>query len=96
MEPKIVLITGCSEGGIGDKLAQVFHRRGHKVFATARNLTKVEHLRAMGMATIQLDVVNPKSVKEAVAQVTKITGGKLDILINNSGAGMFSIADFHN
>lgn len=86
---KSVLITGCSEGGIGDALAKAFHSRGLCVIATARDLKKIEHLRALGIEhLIPLDVVDPDSISEAVATVSKFTGGTLDFLVNNSGAGM--------
>src|SRR5579871_3118794 len=84
---RTVLITGCSEGGIGDALAQEFHRRGLRVFATARNLKKVEHLSHAGIEVFQLDVVDEASIRNAVETVTNLTGGTLDILINNSGSG---------
>ncbi|KAH8200792.1 hypothetical protein TruAng_005029 [Truncatella angustata] len=82
-----VLITGCSEGGIGFALAQEFHRRGLRVFATARNLSKVQHLHDAGLEIIQVDVVDQASIRDAVAAVSKLTGGTLDILVNNAGGG---------
>lgn len=82
-----VLITGCSEGGLGFALAQEFHRKGLRVFATARNLAKVQHLRDAGLEIIQVDVVDQTSVRGAVAAVSKLTGGTLDILVNNAGGG---------
>jgi 1-acylglycerone phosphate reductase len=88
MAPMTVLITGCSAGGIGDALAQSFHQKGHRVFATARNLSKVEHLKSMGIETVQLDVVDVSSLKNAVASVDKATAGRLDVLINNAGISM--------
>ncbi len=84
---KSVLITGCSAGGIGDELAQSFHRRGLRVFATARNLSKIQHLKEMGMDVIELDVTDAGSRKNAVERVKAATGGSLDILINNAGGG---------
>jgi 1-acylglycerone phosphate reductase len=84
---KSVLITGCSEGGIGDALAQEFHRKGLRVFATARDLTKIEHLKAMSLEVLQLDVTSQESIRHAVEAVQKATGEKLDFLVNNAGAG---------
>jgi NADP-dependent 3-hydroxy acid dehydrogenase YdfG len=84
---KTVLITGCSAGGIGDALAQSFHRRGLQVFATARNLSKIEHLKKMGMETLELDVADPISVQNALNQVELLTRSTLDILVDNSGFG---------
>lgn len=84
---KSVLITGCSAGGIGDALAQSFHHRGLRVFATARNLSKVQHLKEMGLEVVELDVTDASSRKSAAEQVKASTGGTLDILINNAGGG---------
>lgn len=83
---KTVLITGCSEGGLGDVLAQEFHSRGYRVFATARNPNKMAHFHALGIETLVLDVLSQDSIKAAVEQVSKLTD-KLDILVNNSGGG---------
>lgn len=87
MGQKTVLITGCSEGGIGDALAKAFHKKGLRVFASARNTAKVQHLKDMGLEILQLDVTDEESIKRAVSTVKAATGGYLDILVNNSGAG---------
>jgi hypothetical protein len=87
MGQKSVLITGSSEGGIGDALARTFHKKGLRVFATARNLTKVQHLKELGLEILPLDVTDGASIKQAVESVKAATGGTLDILVNNSGGG---------
>jgi 1-acylglycerone phosphate reductase len=84
---KYALITGCSEGGIGDAIAIEFHKKGIEVIATARDPTKMEHLKVMGFHTVKLDVVSQESIDAAVKEVEKITGGRLDFLVNNSGLG---------
>lgn len=87
MSPKSVLITGCSEGGIGDALAKEFSRRGLRVFATARDAAKMKHLKELGLETIPLDVIDKDSLRNAVETVRTATGGTLDFLVNNSGSG---------
>jgi 1-acylglycerone phosphate reductase len=87
MVSKSVLITGCSEGGIGCALAKEFHREGLRVFATARNLAKVELLKNLGLEVLPLDVVDEASIKQAAESVRALTGGTLDFLVNNSGYG---------
>ncbi|KAF3927929.1 hypothetical protein ABW20_dc0107621 [Dactylellina cionopaga] len=82
--PKSVFITGCSHGGMGDALAQEFHRRGLKVFASARNLKKTAHLVEMGIQVVELDVLDDNAIQAAVKVVGESTGGKLDYLINNA------------
>jgi 1-acylglycerone phosphate reductase len=98
MPQKTVLITGCSEGGIGAALAVEFHSRGHRVFATARDTAKMASLAGLGIETLALDVTSGTSISEAAGTVrekllsssgntnagTRITP-KLDILINNAG-----------
>ena len=85
--PQTVLITGCSEHGLGDALAQALHKRGYRVFATARNPSKISHFEALGIETLLLDVLEAKSIAACVSAVEKLTGGSLDMLINNSGTG---------
>ena len=90
---KSALITGCSEGGIGDALAQAFQRKDLHVFATARSLGKIAHLSKLPHVTcIALDVTSSESIAAAVDIVSKETGGKLDFLINNAGLGIVAPA----
>jgi 1-acylglycerone phosphate reductase len=87
MSKKTVLITGASAGGIGDALAQEFHSRGLRVFATARSLERIQHLEEMGMEVWILDVTSKESINETAARVRELTGGSLDFLVNNAGVG---------
>lgn len=81
-ENRTVLITGCSDGGLGAALAISFHNAGCHVYATARNVAKMEHLTSLGIETLSLDVQSDSSIAECVAKVPS-----LDILVNNAGAG---------
>src|ERR1700744_3574332 len=85
--PRTVLITGCSDGGLGAALAMAFHKRGDRVIATARDPAKMTSLAAQGIETLALDVVSEASIKSAVAHVSAKTGGALDVLVNNAGRG---------
>lgn len=79
-----VLITGCSAGGIGSELALEFQRRGLRVFATARTLSKMDHLKDLpNVALLRLDVTDQSTIDAAVAAVRAT--GNLNHLINNSG-----------
>jgi len=80
-----VLITGCSKDGIGDALAQEFLSRGFRVFATASDLRKIQHLKELGYETLALDVTAEKSIRKAAKIVWEETGGVLHYLINNAG-----------
>ncbi|KAJ3555510.1 hypothetical protein NM688_g2540 [Phlebia brevispora] len=81
----IVLITGCSAGGLGESLALAFHAKGCRVFATSRTLSSMEQLRVAGIDTFELDVTKTESIVAARERVEGATGGKLDILVNNAG-----------
>ena len=85
--PKKILITGCSSG-IGAALAQEFHKRGHRVIATARRLESLQALQSQGVRTLALDVNDGASIANAMVAVEK-EAGHLDILINNAGYGQF-------
>ncbi|KAL8832649.1 MAG: hypothetical protein Q9170_004789 [Blastenia crenularia] len=84
---KYALIIGCTPGGIGYALATEFQDRGFHVIATARKESLLDDLRSKGMSALQLDVTSERSIAECRSQVEQITGGKLDILINNAGRG---------
>ncbi|KAG6009435.1 hypothetical protein E4U21_002350 [Claviceps maximensis] len=84
-KPKNVLITGCTPGGIGYALAREFHVKGHLVIATARRDEIVDLLRNDGMVALSLDVTNQDSITSCLDEVVKMTGGGLDMLVNNAG-----------
>lgn len=84
---RTVLITGCSEGSLGSHLALAFHKAGWRVFASARNLSKLKYAQTAGIETIQLDVTSDESIAKAFSQVSDLTSGSLDLLLNNAGAG---------
>jgi len=82
-----ILITGCSSG-IGQALALEFKKRGHTVFATARQPAALQALTAMGLHAVELDVTRADSIAHALAQI-QAQAGRLDMLINNAGYGQF-------
>lgn len=83
---KTVLITGCSDGGLGAALAVAYHEAGYRVLASSRNISKMAALNAMGIATLTMDVMSEDSISACVSEVTKLTGGTLNVLLNNAGA----------
>jgi len=90
MSNQTVLITGCSDGGIGAALAVLFQQRGWHVFATTRDPAKMGSLRDLPNVTLlALDVVKSKDIKAAVQAVSEKTGGTLDCLISNAGRNHF-------
>jgi 1-acylglycerone phosphate reductase len=79
---RTVLITGCSDGGLGAALAIAFHKAGLHVYATARNPSKLTEVKAHGIETLTLDVLSDSSIAACAGQLSS-----LDILVNNAGGG---------
>jgi NAD(P)-dependent dehydrogenase (short-subunit alcohol dehydrogenase family) len=93
----VALITGCSSG-IGTYTALEMARRGHRVFATMRNLESARFIRAdagkaqLTLEVLQLDVTDQGSVTSAVQQVVK-RAGAIDVLVNNAGMGSVGVVE---
>ena len=51
---------------------------------SARRLEVLTELEQLGMETVQLDVTDLASIQNARDKVEQLTGGKLDILVNNA------------
>ena len=84
---KIILITGASSG-IGFDAAQALSRQGHKVYAAARRVERMEPLREFGVVPLKMDVTDEPSMQEGVRFVLEAEG-RIDVLINNAGYGYF-------
>jgi NADP-dependent 3-hydroxy acid dehydrogenase YdfG len=80
---KAVLITGCSSG-IGEATARRLAAGGWTVYATARRLESIEHLKDAGCHTLALDVTDETSMRAAVDEVQR-TEGAVGVLVNNAG-----------
>lgn len=90
---KTVLITGAGVGGIGEALAKEFHRKGYRVFATARRLETITELEdTLGLEILQLDVTNTHNIQSVRDEIAHRTGGKLDVLVNNAGYSQIAAA----
>ncbi|MFW5886195.1 MAG: SDR family NAD(P)-dependent oxidoreductase [Bacteroidota bacterium] len=89
---KVILITGCSSG-FGFLSALKLAEKGHKVYATMRNLSKSWNLWNMAqqkhlkLKILQLDVTKRDTIEECL-NVIKKEEGRLDVLINNAGYGL--------
>jgi NAD(P)-dependent dehydrogenase (short-subunit alcohol dehydrogenase family) len=86
MNSQIILITGCSSG-IGFDAVFALLKRGHRVIASCRKPEDREKLLALGAEAILLDVTDSHSIQSAFSQLLSMTGGRLDVLINNAGYG---------
>lgn len=89
----VVLITGCSSG-FGLEFVRAFSRRGDRVVATLRDLSRsgaLEELVASeALANVeiqQLDVTRQESIDSTV-RGTLERYGRIDVLVNNAGIGV--------
>ncbi|KAI5899377.1 NAD(P)-binding protein [Schizophyllum commune H4-8] len=61
---------------------------GFRVFATSRSLKTMESLEKDGIETIKLDITDDDDISPVANEISKRTGGTLDILVNNASVGM--------
>lgn len=85
-EHKSILITGCSSG-IGRCVAVGLHRRGYRVFATARRDDDVNALMDQGLESLKLDLDDSTSITTAVDEILDRTDGRIYALFNNGAWG---------
>ncbi|MFO1418825.1 MAG: SDR family oxidoreductase [Methylotetracoccus sp.] len=83
---RAILITGCSSG-IGRCAADTLRGRGYRVFAAARKAEDVAALEADGFDSVQLDLADSASIREAVGVVLDRSQGALYGLFNNGAYG---------
>ncbi|MCC5665026.1 SDR family NAD(P)-dependent oxidoreductase [Nostoc sp. CHAB 5784] len=89
LKGKVALITGANKG-IGYEIARQLGSRGATVLVAARNIKRGEEaanklrLNEIDARTVQLDVIEQKTIDSAVKQIES-EFGKLDILVNNAG-----------
>lgn len=86
-----VLITGGSSG-IGKETAKLFIANGAKVVITGRDENKLNSVAAeIGAIPLQFDIGDLASIPEKSKEAMALLEGKIDVLINNAGIGVFPI-----
>ncbi|MBZ3900381.1 SDR family oxidoreductase [Streptomyces griseiscabiei] len=91
---KIWFITGASRG-FGRRFVEAALERGDKVAATARNADSLKDLLAAhgeAILPLTLDVTDKTAAFEAV-QRAHAHFGRLDVLVNNAGYGLFGAVE---
>jgi short-subunit dehydrogenase len=90
IEGSVALITGASEG-IGAACAREFRKRGARLSLTARSADKLHAVAAPGDVVTPGDLTDPETRRAAVDRTIEAFG-RIDILINNAGIGLYAPA----
>jgi NAD(P)-dependent dehydrogenase (short-subunit alcohol dehydrogenase family) len=87
MRNKVIIVTGGSSG-IGLAAAQKFAAVGAKVVITGRRASALDAVVSQNpnLAAVTADASQPEDVERTIGQ-TVDTFGRLDVLVNNAGAG---------
>lgn len=89
---KVILITGASSG-MGKESAKALIEQGHTVYTVARRIDQMQDLKALGGYPIQMDVTKESDIRNVVDTIIQ-KEGKIDVLWNNAGFGLYgSIED---
>lgn len=91
---KTVIVTGGSKG-YGRGIAAALRNAGANVWITGRNAEALQFAAAeLDVRAIRADVTSGNDWDSLFAQISAETGGTLDMLVNNAGAGV-TIAPVH-
>lgn len=85
---KVVLVTGASEG-IGAATAVAFARRGARLAVTARSEERLRSLDVPDAFVVPGDLMKP-SDRGRIVEATLAHYGRVDVLINNAGVGLYA------
>ncbi|KAG8948373.1 hypothetical protein FRC03_000738, partial [Tulasnella sp. 419] len=77
------LITGTTSG-FGRDLTLAALKRGDKVIATARDVSRIQDLKEQGADTLRLDVTDTLDNLKAIAKEAVAIHGRVDVLVNNA------------
>jgi NAD(P)-dependent dehydrogenase (short-subunit alcohol dehydrogenase family) len=85
-----VLITGCSSG-FGEAAAKLFASRSWNVVATMRSVGRGHALADLkNILVLRLDVQNQDSIDRTILETVR-RFGRIDVVVNNAGYGLFSL-----
>jgi NAD(P)-dependent dehydrogenase (short-subunit alcohol dehydrogenase family) len=90
---RVAVVTGSSTGN-GYETSLTLARNGFMTYATMRNLNKGENIKSLAekeklpLKTVQLDVTDDISVKNAIQAITA-ESNRIDVLVNNAGYTVF-------
>lgn len=84
---KVILITGASSG-MGKESAKRLIQEGHTVYTVARRVDQMKDLEILGGHPMQMDVTVESDI-DTVLKAIIDKEGKIDVLWNNAGYGLY-------
>lgn len=101
--PLNILVTG-SNSGFGRLISETLARRGHRVFASmrevaSRNARAAEEMRGLtgahggSIVPVEIDVCSDASVEHGITSVLEQSGGRIDVAINNAGISTIGLEE---
>jgi short-subunit dehydrogenase len=89
IKDKVVIVTGASDG-IGKAVAEKLAHAGAKVVLAARSDDKIAAMAHVlpGSVAVHTDMTSHSDIQNLIDRTMEIDG-RIDILINNAGQGMF-------
>lgn len=91
MSKKVILITGASSG-MGKESAKALIEQGHTVYTVARRIDQMQDLKKIGGYPIQMDVTKDSDIQNVVDIIIQ-KEGKIDVLWNNAGYGLYGAVE---
>jgi len=88
---KVILITGASSG-MGKETAKQLIKEGHKVYTAARRIDDMDDLKGSGGFPIQMDITDESDIQKVVDTIIQ-KEGKIDVLCNNAGYGLYGAVE---
>ncbi len=84
---KVIVITGASSG-MGKETAKTLIQQGHIVYTVARRIDQMQDLKTLGGHPLQMDVTSETDIEKVVNTIIQ-NEGKIDVLWNNAGFGLY-------
>lgn len=91
VQGKVVVVIGAT-GGIGRAVVSRLQSLGAKLVLAARQADRLQALGVPGALCVPTDITVPAQVEQLLAQAVA-TFGRVDVLINAAGAGVFKSWD---
>lgn len=93
LKDKNILITGGTSG-IGKRTAEILVSKGAKVLITGRSTERLEKMKVnSNILTLQFDLSQTSEIPHKAKKCLELFSGRIDVLINNAGIGVFGLID---